>query len=1133
MASKIKKIFVIGALLSSAFVAVTACDMSQLSMPSYDSSSIQQDSSSDFSSSSISSSSEETVTLVRIEANSNKESYEWGEDLDIKVIAYYSDGTSVEVTNYEVTGYNNKVSGEQSLTITYDEKTCFLTIVVNDPVLVSISASSNKDAYEWGEDLDLTVCANYSDESSVEVNEYQVTGYNSQVSGEQTIVITYEGMTCSLDVTVKDPFLVSISAVSNKESYEWGEQLDITVTATYSDNSTITVRDYEVTGYNPEEAGEQTITVTFEDKTCTLKVTVNDPVLVRISAISNKTSFAWGEDLDITVTAYYSDNTSKTVTDYEVEGYDAKTPGEQTLTITFEDKTCYLTVTVDEPVLVSITAVSNKESYEWGEDLDITVMANYSDESSIEVNNYQVEGYNNEQPGVQTLTISYEDKTCTLKVTVNERVNKFPVDSFNAFLQLEDIQTEIPTPTGYDNWTETIDFANDGSKIFVATTKDEGTVGADSIADQYALMLRSNNWSVESDNNSYTALTTDGDAIITFETNSKTFSMRVASYCEFPDKTFAGKHVASKSALKSGDTIVLGNISQEFIVSGLNGGYLDTKSCLFNTDGPANVTKDIVRFKLGKNGDNWTFTDAKGRKLGATGANQLVWDEGNTDWTITMNGNNTIIMNGTRSYGRICYNPNDGRVSTYRSVGGTDLVYPQIFKLVETDLIYPTSISLRGREEIGIGKTTRLSIEYTPSNTNSLTNVTWSSSDETVATVNSNGVVQGVAIGNTTITAKTKSKNTLLEASFNVTVKEIIGDSWTIMIYFCGADLESDSGYASNDIEEILSVSNQPDDVNIILETGGTTRWHTTGIDANALSRFHVENKHLVLDEKLTKANMGKQSTFESFLNWGLQEYPAENVGVILWNHGGALDGCCFDDSVGSDELLNSETAAAFENVFTENGIDKLEFVGYDCCLMQVQDIAEFNSKYFNYMIASEEAEDASGWDYDTWLDDVYDDKDIDTILQATCDGFVATCGNDSDQTLSYIDLSKMDDYFTKFEAMASAIKATAKSNSSTFSSIIKSVKSFGDGWWSSGLDDYGTIDGLDFLNKLGSNAKFTSFQTQINEAKEAYGKLVKYSKIGTGAGRANGLVIIAALSYSVSYPESETSFTNWRSLFK
>ena len=200
---------------------------------------------------------------------------------------------------------------------------------------------------------------------------------------------------------------------------------------------------------------------------------------------------------------------------------------------------------------------------------------------------------------------------------------------------------------------------------------------------------------------------------------------------------------------------------------------------------------------------------------------------------------------------------------------------------------------------------------------------------------------------------------------------------------------------------------------------------------------------------------------------------------------------------------------------------------------MQVQDIAEFNSKYFNYMIASEEAEDASGWDYDTWLDDVYDDKDIDTILQATCDGFVATCGNDSDQTLSYLDLSKMDDYFTKFEAMASVIKATAKSNSSTFNSIINSVKSFGDGWWSSGLDDYGTIDGLDFLNKLGSNAKFTSFQTQINEAKEAYGKLVKYSKIGTGAGRANGLVIIAALSYSVSYPESETSFTNWRSLFK
>ena len=1122
MANKIKKLFVIGTLLSSMFLAMTACDVNQFPVSS----------SSQIDSSDISSSSEEIVSLVRISATNNKEIYQWGEELDITVTAYYSDGTSKEITNYRVSGFNNKTAGEQSITITYENQKCSLTVIVEKPVLVSITAFSNKECYEWGEDLDLTVTADYSDESTIEVTDYQVSGYNSQISGEQTIVISYQGIDFSLKVIVNDPFLVSISATSNKESYEWGEQLDLNVTATYSDNSTVSVTDYEVEGYNPEEPGEQTITITYENQTCSLKVTVNNPVLVRISAVSNKESFEYGEDLDITVTAYYSDNTSVAVTDYQVEGYNAKAPGEQTLTITFEDQTCSLKVVVNDPVLTSITAISNKESYEWGEQLDITVMANYSDETSIEVFDYQVEGYNAEETGVQTLLIKYENQSCTLKVTVNERVNRFPVDDFNAFLQLEAIQTAIPSPIGFENWTSTTDVAEDGGKYFVATTNDKGTFGVDSIADQYALTLRNDGWNVEIENNCFTALMPDGDVFISFETNNKVFSLRVESYCEFPTKTIAGTLIASKSGLRSGDRIVLGNISQEFIVTGLEDGYLNTTNCLYTDQGPASIGKNIVRFTLGKEGDNWTLTDMRGRKLGATGANQLVWDEGSTGWTILTSNNSTIIMNATKAYGRLCYNPNDARVTTYRSVAGTELIYPQIFKLVETDLIYPTSISLTGKQEIGKDKSSRLSLEYTPSNANSLNDVIWSSSNEEVATVE-NGVVRGISIGNATITAKTKSKNSYLEATFDITVKETMLDSWTIMLYICGADLESDSGYASSDISEILSVNNQPDDVNIIMETGGTTRWHTTGIDANALSRYHVENKHLVLDEKLTKVNMGKQSTFESFLNWGLQEYPAENTGVILWNHGGALDGCCFDDSVGSDELLNSETAKAFENVFSENGIDKLEFVGYDCCLMQVQDIAEFNSKYFNYMVASEEAEDASGWDYDTWLDDVYDGQSTETILKAACDGFVASCGLSSDQTLSYLDLSKMDDYFAKFEAMASAIKATAKSNSSVFNSLLKSVKSFGDGWWSSGLDSYGTIDGLDFLNKLGSNSKFSSFQTQISAAKEAYNKLVKYSRVGTGAGQAHGLMIIAASSYSVSYPASETSFVNWRSIFK
>ena len=40
---------------------------------------------------------------------------------------------------------------------------------------------------------------------------------------------------------------------------------------------------------------------------------------------------------------------------------------------------------------------------------------------------------------------------------------------------------------------------------------------------------------------------------------------------------------------------------------------------------------------------------------------------------------------------------------------------------------------------------------------------------------------------------------------------------YTIMVYMCGSDLESDGGLASKDILEMCSPDNQPKDVNIII----------------------------------------------------------------------------------------------------------------------------------------------------------------------------------------------------------------------------------------------------------------------------------------------------------------------------
>lgn len=1160
MANKLRKLFIATSVMAGLFMAITACGHQvSPSTTSQDTSSqeiinssneiinsssdiissSQEDSNSSTtpisSSEEPSSSLEPVVVLERIEAVSNKNGYERGEELDIVVTAYYSDGSSVAITDYQVEGFNNRTIGEQNITVSYGNQTCSLKVLVKTPVLTDISVVSNKESYEYGEELDIVVTANYSDGSSKEVTEYQVEGYSAQNPGEQDILITFEGKTSSLKVKVNDPVLLSITVEGQKDSYEYGEQLQIGVIAHYSDNTDVALNEYEIEGFDSTKVGEQNVTVKYEGKVFTFKVTIKNPVLTGISVTNNKDSYEWGEDLDIIVTATYSDNSSKQVNEYSVEGFNKEQSGEQNVVITYEGKTYSFKVIVNDPVLTSITAITNKESYDYGDDLDVVVVANYSDGSSVEITDYEVEGYNSENPGEQDLTFTYEGKSCKLRIAVNERTTYFPSKKLADFLQVEGIQTAVPDPIWFNEWFDSVEKEQDGTNIFVATTKDEGQVGVDSLADQYATTLRTSGWNVVSENNEYTATKDNGDVMLVFSTKKKSFSLRVNIYHEFPDYKFVGSLMMTKATLKDGDVIALGNIDAECMVAGFDNGYFNTEESTFTEKSVEYVSKNVWRFTVNKlDGGIYTFTDIYGRKLGSNGFEQLTWDEGSTEWKLLVTSQTCIIMNAISGYGRLCYNPADNRISAYETTTGNDLSYVQMFKISKTDLIYPTSISLDGRNEIGTGKTSRLNINYVPENANAIDEVIWTSSNENIAIVSNKGVVTGVSVGQTTITAKAKSKGSYLETSYVVDIKEDVLDRWTIMLYICGSNLESDYGSASDDIGEILQVSGQPEDVNIIIETGGTTKWHRYGISANALSRYHVENRNLVLDTTLQKENMGKQSVFESFLTWGIEEYPADKMGVILWNHGGALDGCCFDDSVGSDSLLNSETSRAFKNVFDAHGIDKLEFIGYDACLMQIQDVADFNSKYFNYMVGSEEAENGDGWTYNGWIDNLYRDESTTSILAAACDTFLAEYGNSSDQTLSYLRLANMDEYREKIEAMSAAIHDTVKNNYNSFKSLLKKVKDFADidyGWYfTDGLTSYGEVDGLDFLNKLEVDSNYTAFSDVIEAAKVAYNNVVAYSRAGTGAGQAHGLGIIAA-AY-VNYPAAETAFTNWRSLF-
>ena len=353
--------------------------------------------------------------------------------------------------------------------------------------------------------------------------------------------------------------------------------------------------------------------------------------------------------------------------------------------------------------------------------------------------------------------------------------------------------------------------------------------------------------------------------------------------------------------------------------------------------------------------------------------------------------------------------------------------------------------------------------------------------------------------------------------------------AWTIMIYMCGADLQS---YAISDIQEMLSVSGQPSNVNIILEIGGSTSWGSNayGISSSYLNRYYVRNKQLKSAGKITNADMAAQSTFEDFLNWGFKNYPATKTGVIMWDHGGALEGVCQDFAHGYHILKPSSMKNAFANTFYKNRIDgKLEFIAYSACLMQVQDIADFNAPYFKYMVASEEVSTALGFKYDQWLDDLYSKKNTLAITKEIVDTYMPIAFNDS--TMSVLDLSQVATYKNSFETLASQVKTKIVSNASAraaFKNILLNTKEFYH-------RDFGTIDGYDFLVRLQNSSYFSAQYSLINTVKNKYqNNLVVYERHNPDAGGSHGLAIFSGLNSSggtYSYPSAQTNFTSWKSV--
>lgn len=258
--------------------------------------------------------------------------------------------------------------------------------------------------------------------------------------------------------------------------------------------------------------------------------------------------------------------------------------------------------------------------------------------------------------------------------------------------------------------------------------------------------------------------------------------------------------------------------------------------------------------------------------------------------------------------------------------------------------------------------------------------------------------------------------------------------SWVVYWYLCGSDLETNGGFATTDLSEMMEVQ-LPENVNVVIQTGGAAVWQNDQMDPEKLQRWLYNSEGLKLIEEQDTANMGDAQTLYEFLAFANENYPADKVAVTFWNHGGgSVSGAAFDELHGLDSLDLAEMYQAFDAVWPADAEHPaLELVGFDTCLMATVDVASTFQGFAKYLVASEEVEPGNGWLYSGWLGALAENTDMDgaALGVAICDTYYQGCeavGTQDQTTLSVTDLSKLDPLLEAYESFGQeALAASAE----------------------------------------------------------------------------------------------------------
>ncbi len=328
----------------------------------------------------------------------------------------------------------------------------------------------------------------------------------------------------------------------------------------------------------------------------------------------------------------------------------------------------------------------------------------------------------------------------------------------------------------------------------------------------------------------------------------------------------------------------------------------------------------------------------------------------------------------------------------------------------------------------------------------------------------------------------------------------------TIMVYMVGSNLESDYSAASDDIEEMMD-ADLGENVNVVLQTGGTEYWHMTSIDDGVVQRFLLEDGKLEELDNLGEISMVDRGNLSDFIEFSADEYPAENYILVLWDHGGWIP-----ISFGYDELFPNDFLTDYDigQAVEDSGVH-FDAVVFDACNMCSLEVAMSLKDNVDYLVAAESYVNGIGIYYTDWIDLVVKDPDATTVY---CEEIVKDYMDSLDYdgligSMSVIDLSKIEDVYEAYIEYIESV--TELVIGGDYAGYITARGNCGY------YDETDSVDLCTLCSQYSTGSSTNLFNSVVNA--------VEYTESDMPFG--HGITAYSPYNFPDEYPSGRTSFEN------